>query len=951
MHFFSEASNDFYFLQGGGEMGKLIRATDWSKTALGHPEVWPQSLRTMVAVMLENPFGTCIAWGPDYVQLYNDGYRPIRGSTKHPQALGLSTRETFSEIWHIIGSMFDGVMQGKAVGFPDFMLPLNRHGFVEECYFDFAYSPIRKEDGEVGGVLVTVIETTNKKRAEDALKQSETRFRTMADNIPNLAWMASADGWIFWYNKQWYNYTGTTPEQMEGWGWQSVHDPNQLSRVLDQWKRSIETGRPFEMVFPIKGRDGTYRHFLTRVLPVHDGEGKIYQWFGTNTDITERINAEEAIKESEQRFRTMAEGTDILIAISDETSNATYFNKAWTALTGRSMEELLNFGWAHLIHPEDRQHFVAMYLRSFKERVPWSGEFRMLDINGNYRWLLSTGPPRFRPDGTFAGYISSSVDITARKEAEDRLLKSEQQVRSLVESAPFPIGVYVGQDMRIEFANRAILDAWGKSDNPIGKPYREILPELANQKIFEQLEGVLSSGIPYHAKNQRVDLEIQGKLQSFYFNYSFTPLRDVSGKVYGVMNTAADVTDLNLAKQKIEQSERNFRNIILQSPVAMCIMLGPSHIIEVANDAMIELWGTPHDLVMNKPVFEALPDTRKQGLEELLAHVYATGETFKANERPVKLVRQGRSETLYLNFTYEPYRDADGTILGILAISIDVTEQVLVRQKIEEVVSERTKELALANRDLQKSNEELAQFAYIASHDLQEPLRKISTFSQMLESKLEGNLDEVARNYLNKINHSSSRMNRLIRDVLSYSELVKINESYAQVDLNRVIESILTDYELLIEQKEASVNFRGLPTIEAIPLQMSQLFGNLMGNALKFARKDIKPVIHITAKMLSKEELRSHSLPEDLDYCKIQFADNGIGFNEAHGQQIFNIFQRLHRKSEYDGTGIGLAVCKKIAQNHNGEINAIGSSEKGAVFNVILPLRHLKRSAEDALDG
>lgn len=951
MHFFSEASNDFYFLQGGGEMGKLIRATDWSKTALGHPEVWPQSLRTMVAVMLENPFGTCIAWGPDYVQLYNDGYRPIRGSTKHPQALGLSTRETFSEIWHIIGSMFDGVMQGKAVGFPDFMLPLNRHGFVEECYFDFAYSPIRKEDGEVGGVLVTVIETTNKKRAEDALKQSETRFRTMADNIPNLAWMASADGWIFWYNKQWYNYTGTTPEQMEGWGWQSVHDPNQLSRVLDQWKRSIETGRPFEMVFPIKGRDGTYRHFLTRVLPVHDGEGKIYQWFGTNTDITERINAEEAIKESEQRFRTMAEGTDILIAISDETSNATYFNKAWTALTGRSMEELLNFGWAHLIHPEDRQHFVAMYLRSFKERVPWSGEFRMLDKNGNYRWLLSTGPPRFRPDGTFAGYISSSVDITARKEAEDRLLKSEQQVRSLVESAPFPIGVYVGQDMRIEFANRAILDAWGKSDNPIGKPYREILPELANQKIFEQLEGVLSSGIPYHAKNQRVDLEIQGKLQSFYFNYSFTPLRDVSGKVYGVMNTAADVTDLNLAKQKIEQSERNFRNIILQSPVAMCIMLGPSHIIEVANDAMIELWGTPHDLVMNKPVFEALPDTRKQGLEELLAHVYATGETFKANERPVKLVRQGRSETLYLNFTYEPYRDADGTILGILAISIDVTEQVLVRQKIEEVVSERTKELALANRDLQKSNEELAQFAYIASHDLQEPLRKISTFSQMLESKLEGNLDEVARNYLNKINHSSSRMNRLIRDVLSYSELVKINESYAQVDLNRVIESILTDYELLIEQKEASVNFRGLPTIEAIPLQMSQLFGNLMGNALKFARKDIKPVIHITAKMLSKEELRSHSLPEDLDYCKIQFADNGIGFNEAHGQQIFNIFQRLHRKSEYDGTGIGLAVCKKIAQNHNGEINAIGSSEKGAVFNVILPLRHLKRSAEDALDG
>ena len=168
----SSTNNEYYFLSGGGEMGELIRAKDWSKTSLGSPDIWPQSLRTMVAVMLENPFGMYIAWGDDYTQLYNDGYRPILGATKHPEALGISTRETFSEIWDtIIGSMFDGVMKGKAVGFPDFMLPLNRNGFVEECYFDFSYSPIRKENGEVGGVLVTVIETTEKKRATDALKE------------------------------------------------------------------------------------------------------------------------------------------------------------------------------------------------------------------------------------------------------------------------------------------------------------------------------------------------------------------------------------------------------------------------------------------------------------------------------------------------------------------------------------------------------------------------------------------------------------------------------------------------------------------------------------------------------------------------------------------------------------------------------------------------------------
>ena len=335
-------NDNHYFLRGGGQMGEMIRAKDWSKTSLGDPESWPQSLRTMVAVMLDNPFGMYIAWGDEYTQLYNDGYRPILGATKHPQALGISTRETFAEIWNIIGSMFDGVMKGKAVGFPDFMLPLNRNGFVEECYFDFSYSPIRKDDGEVGGVLVTVIETTNKKNAEISLKESEQRFRAMADNIPNLAWMADAEGWIYWYNQKWYEYTGTTPQQMEGWGWQSVHDPVELPLVLEKWKESIATGQTFEMVFPLKGADHKFRHFLTRVLPVKDKGGKIIQWFGSNTDITQQKEVEEALKESEQRFRdtvkqapvgiTILRGKDYVVEMA---------NDAYLQLVDRKMSDFV----------------------------------------------------------------------------------------------------------------------------------------------------------------------------------------------------------------------------------------------------------------------------------------------------------------------------------------------------------------------------------------------------------------------------------------------------------------------------------------------------------------------------------------------------------------------------------------------------------------------------------
>jgi hypothetical protein len=160
----SSTNNEHYFLANGGEMGKMMRAKDWSKTSLGNPETWPNSLQTMVSVMVNNPFGMYIAWGENYIQLYNDRFRPILGATKHPEALGISSEITFSEIWDIIGPMFQNVMKGESISIPDFMVPLDRNGFIEECYFDFSYCPIKKENGEVGGILVTVIETTESSR-------------------------------------------------------------------------------------------------------------------------------------------------------------------------------------------------------------------------------------------------------------------------------------------------------------------------------------------------------------------------------------------------------------------------------------------------------------------------------------------------------------------------------------------------------------------------------------------------------------------------------------------------------------------------------------------------------------------------------------------------------------------------------------------------------------------
>ncbi len=804
----------FPFLKGGGEMGALIRAFDWSQTSVGAPEYWPQSLKTTVSIILSSKFPMFLWWGDDLVQFYNDAYRPSLGDKgKHPLALGQTAVECWPEIWDFIHPLIRQVQTtGEATWNEDQLLPIFRNGKMEDVYWTFSYSPVQDESGKVNGVLVVCNETTSK------------------------------------------------------------------------------------------------------------------------------VLASKHIEESETRFRTMAEGMEIFVAVGDETSNATYFNQAWTYLTGRSMEELLDFGWADLIHPEDRETYVNIYLEAFQKREPFTGEFRIRDKNGDYRWLLAKGPPRFNSDGTFAGYISSCVDITDRKAVEHALMESEQQIRSLIESAPFPIGVYTGKEMRIQLANQNIIDVWGKGNDVIGKLYSEVLPELTDQHIFQQLDEVYTTGLPFSAKNQRVDLWVDGKLESFYFNYNFTPLFNSEGKVYGVMNTAAEVTDLNLARQKTEQSERNFRNMILQAPVAMCIMLGPEHTVEIANDMMLKLWGKPVADVMNKPIFEGLPDAREQGLEQLLENVYKTGETFTAYEMPVSLLRYGKYEDVYQNFVYEPYRDSDGTILGVLAITVDVTPQVTARRKIEEVVKDRTKALADANEELKRSNAELEQFAYIASHDLQEPLRKITTFLQMLEHSL-GNVDDKSRRYLDKIGASTSRMTKLIRDVLTYSQLSMDSRRFETVDLNRVIEDIQQDFELLLEQKEATIIAEELPVLPAISLQMSQLLGNLISNALKFSRPDVKPVIRISSQALSAKELKQFSwLKQDRDYCKISFSDNGIGFQQEYAEQIFHIFQRLHGKAEFAGTGIGLSMCKKIALNHQGHIYADSVAGEGAVFYVVLPL-------------
>ncbi|HEY8917786.1 MAG TPA: response regulator [Chitinophaga sp.] len=259
-----------------------------------------------------------------------------------------------------------------------------------------------------------------------------------------------------------------------------------------------------------------------------------------------------------------------------------------------------------------------------------------------------------------------------------------------------------------------------------------------------------------------------------------------------------------------------------------------------------------------------------------------------------------------------------------------------IKETLEQKVEERTKALVQANKELELSNAELQQYAFIASHDLQEPLRKIITFSRLVIERFLGS-DPEALQYMNKVISSSERMRSLINDLLSYSRLAE-PPRFNTCNLNQLLQETMADLEVAIKEKEAVLQISHLPVIEAIPDQMRQLFQNLVSNALKFSKKDTPPVIKIWSELIDQRSLTA-GISGKGAWCRIYISDNGIGFNEMYLDKIFHMFQRLHGKDEYHGTGIGLTIVKKIIQKHNGLISAESSEGQGATFMLVLPLK------------
>lgn len=338
-----------------------------------------------------------------------------------------------------------------------------------------------------------------------------------------------------------------------------------------------------------------------------------------------------------------------------------------------------------------------------------------------------------------------------------------------------------------------------------------------------------------------------------------------------------------------------------------------------SNKGGAELVNVPSTELIGKRLLTVFPGNIEEGLFDAYKSVTENDTVFK-------------TEKYYKHETIDKW-------LRIVAVKLGDGFTVT----FEDISTEKQYEIQLENtiQELKRSNNELEQFAFVASHDLQEPLRKIQSFGDRLKIKSQDELKAESLIYVDKMLSAANRMSNLIFDLLSFSRLAKNNEILQETDLNKVMKEVLNDLEVVIQQKNAAISYPPLPVIDAIYSQMYQLFFNLIGNALKFSKESETPIINITVDNFFKET-PDKQFPKSIlkePFIKIQITDNGIGLDNQYSERIFEIFQRLHGRSEYQGTGIGLAICKRIATNHKGSIYANGIPGSGTTFTVELPLK------------
>ncbi|WP_205479241.1 PAS domain-containing sensor histidine kinase [Sphingomonas arenae] len=320
---------------------------------------------------------------------------------------------------------------------------------------------VRHEDGQPANIVAVCVETGDRRRAEEALRESEARFRNMADHAPVMLWVTDADGRCTYLNRSWYEFTGQTKEQAEGFGWLDATHPDDRAEAERVFLEANRRGEPFRIEYRLRRHDGKYRWSIDAAAPRFAPTGEFLGYIGSVIDIDERREMEDALRDSEERFRNMADNTPVMLWVTDETGYCTYLNRRWYEYTGQAPGEGAGLGWLKAVHPDDRQNAERVFLTANDEHRPYQVDFRLRHSDGGYRWCADTAEPRFDGSGRFLGYVGSVVDIDERREAAEKVRLSEEMLRSVIEQMPVGVAVARVPSGEIFEYNQALEDMLG----------------------------------------------------------------------------------------------------------------------------------------------------------------------------------------------------------------------------------------------------------------------------------------------------------------------------------------------------------------------------------------------------------------------------------------------------------------------------------------------------------
>jgi PAS domain S-box-containing protein len=833
------------------ETGKLIRSVDWCKTPLGPIDDWPQILITSVNICLSSRFPMIVLWGTELIQFYNDAYGAIIGS-KHPAAMGARCKDVWAEVWYLIGDILenDVLRDGKSTLSENQLMIVNRNGYPEECYFTFSYSPIYSET-TIEGVFCAIQETTQEivNRKHLAILQSLSKHISDVHSIVKV-----------------------------------------FQKATEIFEKEIRDF-PFTIIYKLN----------------------------EESSIAERICFSGFDKDHPVSLAT--------IDLTSQSQQAAFMNRAITA--GKVMiqphEEPVKLGdefgtgiQQSLLFPilqKEKRNPVAIIQIGINPYLKLTEEYL-------HFFELIVDQLEFE--------VNASINIVASKLAEKKLRESEDHYRLAIEVTQLATWDLNLQTFELTHSPRLaeILGYDSSKTLTHQMMHDHIHPEDLYPIVERAFDIALQTAVyDYDSRIIWPDktlhwVRTQGKV--------LYDEKNIPSRMLGIMT---DITELKNAEQALRESEKRFRVVADTAPV-MIWMADRDRNCIFLNKCWSQFTGIPiKEGIGGGWTAVVHPDD----LPETSAKFLKAYETHTAYTQELR-IRNNQGVYVWIMDHAVPRYSAEGFFLGYIGSSINIHEQKNAKEELENRVIERTLELKKANEELRKTNKELEQFAYVSSHDLQEPLRKIQTFSQMLFNKID-ETKITERNYLEKINHSALRMSDLIRDLLNLSKLSNVDEEFLDTDLSLILENVKTDFEVLIKQKDAELHLQKLPVIRAIPIQMNQLFYNLISNALKFSEKP--PVIHVFYSAITSDALRAYNFQGEIksnSYVKITFVDNGIGFEQNYADQIFIIFQRLNDRSKFTGTGIGLAICKKIVENHNGFITVESKIDQGTTFNIFLPM-------------